>query len=116
MPKALEKVIIGTAQWGMDYGISNEKGQLPISQIKLITEIAKKSGCKLLDTASSYGESQTIIGKLDDDSFDVITKLLDLDIKAINSDKGIKEEVRDSLGIIKKKSLTLLWRTLRNLF
>ena len=70
------KYILGTAQFGLDYGISNKKGKLKISDIERILIKAKEKKVDYLDTASSYGEAETTIGNLYDLTcdFKIITK------------------------------------------
>ena len=61
--KSNSKIILGTAQFGMDYGINNSKGRISFKEIKKIFDYAKKEGINSLDTAPSYGSSEIIIGK-----------------------------------------------------
>ena len=58
----LENIILGTAQWGLDYGISNKNGKTSLKEIKSIIKFAEAHGCTTLDTAASYGDSEEIIG------------------------------------------------------
>ncbi|MDU2240903.1 MAG: aldo/keto reductase [Paenibacillus sp.] len=57
------KLALGTAQLGMNYGIANKTGQPSPSSARRILELANQSGVEMLDTASGYGESETIIGQ-----------------------------------------------------
>lgn len=75
----LEKIILGTVQFGMNYGINNSVGQVNQSEINSILEFCKKCGILTLDTASSYGNSEENIGnylQLSDEKnpFRIITK------------------------------------------
>ena len=54
---------IGTAQFGMDYGIANQSGKPKQDEIDRIVEFAVESNIRYFDTAQSYGESETILGK-----------------------------------------------------
>ncbi len=67
---------LGTAQFGSEYGISNSKGRVPEGDIVSILDFAKNSNIGLLDTASLYGDSEAILGKLlpADHSFRIVTK------------------------------------------
>lgn len=57
------KFTLGTAQFGMDYGINNKKGKLPITEIFKILDYAYEHNIRILDTASAYGESEIVLGK-----------------------------------------------------
>lgn len=72
------KIGLGTIQFGLDYGISNEAGKPKLEEVQQILEIASQEGLDVLDTASGYGESEQILGKylksIPPKSFKIITK------------------------------------------
>lgn len=70
------KLGIGTVQFGMDYGISNREGQTPPDEVRKILDMAAAQGVRVLDTASLYGTSETVLGKTlrPDHVFDIVTK------------------------------------------
>src|SRR5688572_15820118 len=99
-PQYLNKIAIGTAQFGLNYGISNEHGQTSFGDV---CEILKQAENKLdtLDTATAYGNSETVLGNALQETnthFKVITKLS-------GKEESIAETVADSL---KKLGLTKL--------
>lgn len=53
---------LGTAQFGMPYGISNRQGQTPHAELVAILALASNSGIRLLDTAALYGNSESALG------------------------------------------------------
>lgn len=57
-----EKLILGTAQFGLDYGVNNNIGQLSLNEIKLVLKRALESGVYTLDTATAYGNSEHQLG------------------------------------------------------
>ncbi len=57
------KLGIGTAQFGLDYGISNTSGKTSLKEVRSILKIATENGVDVLDTAYSYGDSESVIGK-----------------------------------------------------
>jgi len=57
------KLILGTVQFGLDYGIYNPDGQTPVSEVYKILDFAYENGINVLDTAFIYGESEKIIGE-----------------------------------------------------
>ena len=56
-------IILGTVQFGLDYGINNENGKPSVESVFEILDYAFTNGIKVLDTADAYGEAQNIIGK-----------------------------------------------------
>lgn len=72
------KLVLGTAQFGMNYGINNKQRRLPDDQIFRILEFALDNGLDTLDTAYDYGNSENTIGKFMEQhkvNFKVISKL-----------------------------------------
>ena len=57
------KLVIGSAQMGMPYGLFNKK-KIRSSEIVKISKLAKKSKINFIDTAIGYGDSEKIIGKI----------------------------------------------------
>jgi aryl-alcohol dehydrogenase-like predicted oxidoreductase len=57
------RVSIGTAQFGLDYGISNITGKISPNELKLIFDFMKKNDLNEFDSAQNYGEIEEIIGK-----------------------------------------------------
>ena len=68
------KIGLGTAQWGMDYGISNSGLKTDITEVSNILSFAHKTGIKLIDTASLYGDAESVLGKQKIDHFLIVTK------------------------------------------
>lgn len=56
-------IILGTAQFGMEYGVNNSTGKLNEIEIFKILEYSYQKGIYELDTASNYGSSESVIGK-----------------------------------------------------
>ncbi len=82
-------MILGTAQLGLNYGISNKKGQPRIQQAREILETAHNKGIRILDTASAYGAAEKVVGELNQNRFEIISKLPDL--SKIESSEGYNE-------------------------
>ncbi|NLL67667.1 MAG: aldo/keto reductase [Clostridiaceae bacterium] len=59
----MSKLVLGTVQFGLDYGISNSRGKVPENEINSILQDAYTSGIRILDTASAYGSSEEVISK-----------------------------------------------------
>jgi aryl-alcohol dehydrogenase-like predicted oxidoreductase len=60
--KWISRLAVGTAQFGLDYGITNQAGRVPEQQAREILEWATSEGIDTIDTAHSYGESEAVIG------------------------------------------------------
>jgi len=70
------RLALGTATFGLDYGINNTIGKISASEIFNILSFANEKGIDTLDTASVYGDSEKNIGLyLNDLQFNIISKL-----------------------------------------
>lgn len=72
----LQRLGLGTVQFGLDYGISNEMGQTHEAEVAKILAEANRLGLRLLDTAPSYGEAEQVLGRALPAGcrFDIVTK------------------------------------------
>jgi aryl-alcohol dehydrogenase-like predicted oxidoreductase len=71
------KIVLGTVQFGLDYGINNIAGKPGGEEVKSILDFAFQNNIHLLDTAEAYGDSHEAIGayhKSSSNKFNVITK------------------------------------------
>jgi aryl-alcohol dehydrogenase-like predicted oxidoreductase len=70
------KLGLGTAQFGMDYGISNKHGKILPQEVRKIIEVAKENDIDLIDTANLYSDSESVLGKSlpANHKFKIITK------------------------------------------
>ena len=73
--KLKDKIIIGTAQFGLNYGIANSLGKMKTNEIKKIIKYAKTNHIKNIDTAHAYGDSEQRLGNVGIKNFNVIVKL-----------------------------------------
>jgi len=74
----LSKITLGTAQFGMDYGINNFRGKIPEKEIFQLLNLASQNKILTLDTSPLYGNSQKIIGEylsVTENSFSLVSKL-----------------------------------------
>lgn len=74
-----DKLILGTAQLGLNYGINNNLGKPTLDEGNQILNIAFEKGIRTLDTAGVYGTAHKVIGnyheKNSNNKFKIITKL-----------------------------------------
>jgi aryl-alcohol dehydrogenase-like predicted oxidoreductase len=59
----MSKLVLGTVQFGLKYGIANRGGQVGYDEVKRILSAAVDGGIDTLDTAASYGESEAVLGR-----------------------------------------------------
>ena len=75
----MKKLILGTVQMGLNYGVNNSLGKITLVESKNILKKAYLSGIDTLDTAEGYGDAHNIIGEFHKDNpdckFKVNTKL-----------------------------------------
>lgn len=75
----LNKLVLGTVQMGIPYGINNKDGQISLSEAFNILEFAYQNGINTLDTAEGYGDAHCVIGEFHKRNstinFNVITKI-----------------------------------------
>jgi aryl-alcohol dehydrogenase-like predicted oxidoreductase len=74
----LEKLGLGTVQFGQAYGVSNRGGQVPKPEAAAILKMAAAAGLGLLDTAANYGEAEAVLATLDTASFRIVSKTIAL--------------------------------------
>ena len=74
------RIALGTAQFGLPYGITNTHGQVGGEEVRKILRLAADNGVHVLDTAAAYGNSECVLGLAlkGDDRFQIITKLAHL--------------------------------------
>lgn len=73
----MNKIVLGTVQFGVNYGINNTSGQVSLDEASKILKIAKEQGIQTLDTSSAYGTSEIVLGKALKESstqFNIVSK------------------------------------------
>jgi len=92
------KLALGTAQFGLDYGVTNHDGQVAIDEVKNILDYAKGKSIDTLDTASGYGNSEQVLGELGVNNYRIITKTIPLKNGVDGVIKGFHQSL-DSLNV-----------------
>lgn len=100
------KLILGSAQFGLDYGVTNHGGQVGTGSVQAILSVAREHGISVIDTAVGYGQSEKILGQLDVSSqgFSLSTK-----IPAGTPAREYERVARASVDRLGVKSLDTLW-------
>lgn len=57
------RLVLGTVQLGMPYGIANDSGQPDYHQARSIIAAASEAGIDKFDTAQGYGDSESVLAK-----------------------------------------------------
>jgi aryl-alcohol dehydrogenase-like predicted oxidoreductase len=90
------KLVIGSAQLGMNYGLFDNK-KTSRKEFKKIEKLVLKSKINFIDTAVSYGDSENIIGNSKLKNLHIITKIKIPNKKNIHIKKWVVEEISKSL-------------------
>ena len=70
------KLALGTVQFGLTYGAFNRAGQVPVTEVRQILDLARISGVNTLDTAYAYGNSESVLGEVGAGGhFHIVTKV-----------------------------------------
>ena len=93
----INKIILGTVQMGIPYGVNNIGGQISLENSISILNYAFENGIEILDSAEAYGDAHKVIGtfheKFPTKKFKIITKLpheIDVNIEE-KVDKYLKD-------------------------
>ncbi len=108
-----DRLILGTVQLGLHYGINNKTGQISTKEAFHILDYAWLNGVRTLDTAAAYGSSETIIGQYleanPERSFQLITKL------GLHSTEDLEKAFFESLMRLKSQSVqTILFHSIHD--
>ena len=76
----MNKLALGTVQFGLDYGIFNIGGQLALEEARKVLKLAKEYDIDTLDTASGYGNSEKVLGMIGVNDFQIVTKTTSLEL------------------------------------
>lgn len=66
---------LGTVQFGLTYGIANARGRPDQTEVSHILALARAGGATVLDTAITYGDSETVLGRAGITDWQVVSKL-----------------------------------------
>ena len=61
----MQKLGLGSVQFGQAYGVSNTHGQVAPDVARAILTRAAQAGVAWLDTAANYGDAEETLGQLD---------------------------------------------------
>lgn len=99
------RLILGTAQFGLNYGIANYHGQVSEVEGERLLQTAKANGIDRLDTAIAYGNSEQLLGQYGIGPFNLISKLPAVPEQCPNVYIWMLEQVNASLRRLKVPKL-----------
>ena len=91
------KLALGTAQFGLDYGVANTRGKISSQDAKSILDFAAQQGIDTLDTAIAYGDSEQCLGAIGVNSWHIVTKLPAIPPNTTDVVKWLCDSVQGSL-------------------
>ena len=104
-----KNIILGSAQFGLNYGISNKNGKVELIEIEKILETAKLSGIDTIDTAMVYGDSEKKLGSIGVNKWKIISKIPSNDITdKFEFDNFLEKNVEKTLKNLKLDSIHCL--------
>ncbi len=98
--KCTSRLSLGTAQFGLPYGIANSDGQVPTSEAHQMLDRAYQHGIRKLDTASLYGSSEAVIGSSDKHDWVITTKIAGLPADCGDIAGWVAGELKASLNAL----------------
>jgi hypothetical protein len=93
----MNRLALGTVQFGMPYGIANQVGQVARPEVEAMLKLAAINGIDILDTAIAYGDSETCLGEVGTQGFKVVTKLPAVPGDCADVSVWVKQQVSASL-------------------
>ncbi len=109
------RLTLGTAQFGMAYGIANRHGRPSYEEVREILACAFEAGVNCLDTAAAYEGSEEVIGRALRElniagRMVVVTKIRHLPAMSLSvraADAFVQRSVEDSLRRLRLETLAL---------
>lgn len=94
----MNRLALGTVQFGLPYGIANLAGQVSRKEANAMLKHALANDIDTLDTAIAYGDSETCLGEVGTQGFKVVTKLPALPENCADVGGWIQQQVHMSLS------------------
>jgi aryl-alcohol dehydrogenase-like predicted oxidoreductase len=93
-----ERVALGTAQFGLRYGIANRSGQVPPDEAAAVVELARAHGVDTVDTAIAYGESESCLGRIGMSGWRIVSKVPPVPIDCVDVSAWVEQCLQESLA------------------
>ena len=119
----INKIGLGSVQWGLEYGISNKNGIPTDAELDAIVRLATQNDIDLFDTASQYGNAEARLGNYTTKNSRVVSKFSSVNhssleneikgsLKRLNVEKLYGYLFHSPKGLI---NAPLLWDQMQNL-
>ncbi|WP_333613333.1 aldo/keto reductase [Psychrobacter sp.] len=99
------KLALGTAQFGLKYGLANMADKVPSDMVAQLLEIASACDITMLDTAIAYGDSEQVLGRYNLTKFEIVSKLPAVPSDCSNVEEWVLEQTIASLKRLKTDKL-----------
>lgn len=99
------KLALGTAQFGLKYGLANMADKVPSDMVAQLLEIASACDITMLDTAIAYGDSEQVLGRYNLTKFEIVSKLPAVPSDCSNVEEWVLEQTIASLKRLKTGKL-----------
>lgn len=102
------RLMLGTVQFGMPYGVANRSGQPGYEEVREIVSTALSGGVNCFDTAAAYGTSEEVMGrvltelKVMDDVL-VVTKVRALEAAELQDSQAAQRAIVESVEASRRK-------------
>lgn len=102
---ASQRLALGTAQFGLPYGVANQVGRISRREAERILDYAWSAGLETLDTAIAYGDSEQRLGQIGIERWHVVSKLPAVPESCTDVAGWVEGSVTASLNRLKIKKL-----------
>ena len=105
------KICLGSAQFGLNYGLTNKNGKVNKNKVFNLLDFAIENGITLIDTSPSYGDAEITLGKYPQiKKFNICTKIDPIEGDFITNCKlkKITSKVTSSLKTLNSSSFDTL--------
>lgn len=92
----INKLGLGTVQFGLNYGISNKYGITSMKEVGRILEYSREIGINVIDTAFGYGMSEEVLGNFGVSDFKLVSKFV-----PATPEYSIREQIKLSFKRLK---------------
>lgn len=103
-----ERLVLGTAQLGADYGIAYTSKKITLEEFRSIMGKAREAGIHSIDTAMAYGDSQKVLGEIGIDDWLITTKLPSVPQDIVSIDAWYHESISSSLRDLRVRQIDTL--------
>ncbi len=103
-----QKLALGTAQFGLKYGLTNRADKVPSDMVEQLLKIASAFNITMLDTAITYGDSEQVLGLHNLAKFEIVSKLPEVPLDCLNIEEWVLKQTTSSLKRLKADKLNAL--------